>query len=137
MPDRPDGSGPSREEFNRLQGYVVGLNNAIRALVEAAPDKAAALAAVERCFETESALGQSFEHVDGWTRAGIDHCLVELKEPIRHDWIVDSDPGGLIAKAQQAYRDRQQTLNAGVMARLLRPAQPDEPASGEEPPASV
>ncbi len=122
----------SREEFSRLSGYVLGLTNAVRALIEAAPDRKAALAAVERCFATESALGQSFKHVDGWKSAGIEHCLAELQMPIRHDWVSDPDPGGLIAKAQREYAERQAALNANVMARLLQPPAPGDAAPGEE-----
>ncbi len=135
--DGPGGLPISREEFNRLSGQVLGLTNAVRALIEAAPDRQAAIAAVERCFATESALGQSLEHVDVWTSAGIEHCLAELQMPIRHDWVMDADPGGLIAKAQQEYAERQRAMNASVMARLLRPVPPDDAASAEEPPPSA
>ena len=126
----------SREEFSRLSGHVIGLTNAVRALIEAAPDRDAALATIERCFATEEAMGQSFEYIDAWQREGIDHCLDELKTPIPIDTSLDPDPGGRIAKAQQAYRERQDALHAGVMKQLLRPRQPDEPASGEQPPDS-
>jgi hypothetical protein len=113
----------SREEFNRLTGYVAGLTNAVRALVELAPDKAAALAAVQDCFE----------YIDNWKREGLDDCLEALKMPIRHDLAKDSDPNGRIAKAEQDYADRQEQLNADVMAKLLRPSGSDSPSVDDSP----
>ena len=60
----PDLGTVSREEFNRLGGYVIGLTNAVRAL---------------------------------------------------------------IAKAAQNFRDRQDKLNAGLMAKLTRPPGASDP----------
>ena len=132
MPNPDKQYGPvGREEFDKLAGRVMGLTNAIRALIEIAPDPAAAVEAVEKCFDVEAAMGQNWEYTDAYERDGLSNCLAELKMPIRHDWLTDSDPEGRILKAQQQYRDRQEALNAAAMERLLRPAQPDEPASGE------
>lgn len=90
-PDKPYGP-VSRDEFNRLGGYIIGLTNAVRALIEISPDPAAARAAVAKCFDTEAAMGQSFEYLDGSEREGLAHSLEEVLSPIRHDWLTGGDP---------------------------------------------
>ena len=85
-PDKPYGP-VGRDEFNRLGGYIIGLTNAIRALIEISPDPAAARAAVAKCFDTEAAMGQSFEYLDSSEREGLTHSVEEVLSPIRHDWL--------------------------------------------------
>jgi len=90
-PDKPFGP-VSRDEFNRLGGYIIGLTNAIRALIEISPDPVTARAAVAKCFDTEAAMGQSFEYLEGSEREGLAQSLEEVMSPIRHDWLTGAAP---------------------------------------------